>query len=611
MFKRIVRYVSHNWQLSLAVLGIVAGFVLHWLQWNTAEHWVLGLGALLLAIPSLVEMWHEWRSGGYGLNILPVVATVTAVVLHQYWVALLLVTVLIIMRELKFYAARRARQELADLHQYTPHEAHVLRGRKLVDVAASAIQPGDKIVINPGEIVPVDAVIFEGESSFDETALLGVSSLVTHGVDDQIMSGTINQQATVSARATQSAAHSQYQHMVKLMRAAALQPAPFVRLAGRFTIAFTILCLAIAAVAWYLGGYAVRFLDVLVVATPSALLVATPLTFVAGMSRGNRHGIVFRSGSSLEQLTDIQTLAFDKTGTLTQGHASVDSVTAFGSYSDDDVIGLAASLVAGTTQPQARAITTAASLTQVKLVRPKHVRLVGIQGVQGSVKGHTVILGPQQILKSQDIIIPAKAAAGSATKVYVAVSNNLAGYITFQDDIRPEAHAVIGQLRKWKIVNMLMITSDSQRTAEALADELNISQVQTAFSPADKLRAIDAVTERPLAYLGNGVTEASILTAADIGIALGARGTVAASESADVTILPDNLGLVALAVAIAHRTMRIAKQCILVGLGLSLVLMLLFATGKLAPVWGVFALLILDVLVLVNALRAHTGKEQL
>jgi len=609
MFKRAARYGRQYWQLSLTTMIIIVSLILQLVHWTTVEHWLLGTVSLLMAIPLVVEMWQNLRGGSYGLDILAVTAIVASVLLHQYWAAIVIVLMLTGGRALETYAERRARSELDTLLRSAPQQAHVFRGRKVVDVAASSIQPGDKIIIKPGELVPVDATIIEGSSSFDEASLTGESLPASKTVNEQVLSSAVNLEGAITARALHSAADSQYQQIVKLVKAAAAQPAPFVRLADRFSIPFTVLSFAIAGAAWALSGHAIRFLEVIVVATPCPLLLATPIAFISGMSRASRYGIIVRTGSALERLADIQTIAFDKTGTLTQGKVAVSKVTALGTYTSDEVLGLAASLEQSSNHVLAKAVVDAATAAGLKINRAKHVREIPGHGLQTSVKGHVVLVGQRRLLEDHGVTIPASIKPGHETTTYIAVGDALAGYITFKDELRPETATTLTKLRKFGIVNMLMITGDSQSTAEAVTTPLGITEVRAEALPADKLHALDAITKRPVAFVGDGVNDAPVLTAADIGIALGARGSTAASESADVVIMRDSFALVALAVAIARRTFSIARQSILIGIGLSVALMLIFATGRFSPLLGAIIQEVVDVIVILNALRAHTSKD--
>lgn len=394
------------------------------------------------------------------------------------------------------------------------------------------------------------------------------------------------------------------------MRGAAASKAPFVRLADRYSLPFTFLAFAIATAVWVISGQAIRFLEVIVVATPCPLLLAAPIALISGMSRASRYGIIVRSGSAMERLAEVRTMAFDKTGTLTSGILKVDDITAFGSHTRDSVLALAAGLEQNSNHVLAMAIVSTAHEHGVKPAKVKQVREIAGRGLTASIKHQQVMVGRFSLLTEHDVKVPAKFQQASIkqTAVYVAVDGELAGIITLKDEVRDESHETIEQLKRYGIGEFIMVTGDNKAAAERIALQLGISHVHADALPADKLHILDEVKHRPLAFVGDGVNDAPILTASDLGIALGARGVTAASESADIVIMPDDLTRVAVALSVAKRTFKIARQSILVGIGLSLLLMAVFATGKFPPLAGAIIQEVVDVVVIVNALRAHTGQ---
>lgn len=607
--KRLLRFLWHYRLFSLALLAVIAGLVLELLKLRTATNWLLGTVSIVEVLPLGWGMWRDIQSGKYGIDILAATAIITSVILGQYWAAIVVVLMLTGGESLEHYAEHRARRELDALLTRAPQKAHVLRKGKTVDVAASELRPGDKIIIKAGELVPVDAVIIEGAASFDESSLTGESLPQARETGDQLLSGSINLDGAVTAKATATAEASQYQQIIRLVRSAAASKAPFVRLADRYSIPFTLASFALAGMVWALSGHAIRFLEVIVVATPCPLLLAAPIALISGMSRASRYGIIVRSGSALERLAEARSMAFDKTGTLTRGTLEVDTVTAFGSFSKSGVLGLAASLEQNSNHVLSSAIVAGARAEGLKPAKAKHVREIAGRGLSATVKRQEVLVGRFSLLAEHDVKVPPKFKQSGITQtaVYVAVDGTLAGVITLKDEIREESAETIRRLKELGIREFIMVTGDNKAAAQSIARQLGIGHVHAEALPADKLRILDEAEYRPLAFIGDGVNDAPILTASDLGIALGARGVAAASESADVVIMPDDLGRVATATAIAKRTFRIARQSILVGIGLSLLLMLVFATGKFSPLAGAIIQEVVDVVVIINALRAHTG----
>jgi heavy metal translocating P-type ATPase len=607
LMQRLFRGARRYWQLSLAIVAAVIALGFQLLGPKEVANWILGTVSLLLCLPLIIGMWDDFRNGSYGLDILALTAIIASVLLHQQWAAIVIVIMLTGGEMLEDYAERRAHRELRALLERAPQQAHILRGRKVVDVAASVVQPGDKILIKVGETVPVDATILEGASSFDEASLTGESLPVEKNVNGTILSGSINLDSVITAKALHNAADSQYQQIVQLVENAAANQAPFVRLADRYSVPFTVVAYLVAGAAWYIGGDPMRFLQVIVVATPCPLLLAAPIALMSGMSRASKQGIIVRTGSALEKLAEAKTFAFDKTGTLTVGEPVVDDVIALKPYSKNEILGMAASLEQGSVHILARAIVKAADERGFNYTKAKHTQETSGQGVKGMLQGKQILVGQQSLMEANDVTIPPKYLAKS-TVAYVAANGELVGIISFKDEPRPESKPMLDQLRGFGIKKFLMITGDNEASARSVAEKLDMHDVHSGATPGGKLQAIESITERPVAFVGDGVNDAPVLTAADIGIALGARGSTAASESADVVIMADDISYVARAVSIAKRTFSIARQSIVIGILMSFVLMGIFFTGKFSPLLGAVLQEVVDVFVIFNALRAHLDR---
>lgn len=605
--KQLPDFLRRYKLFSLATLTVLAGLALEFSKHPTAAHSLLAVVSLAAAMPLIWEMWQDLRSGRYGIDILAVTAVVTSVLLKQYWAAIVVVLMLTGGESLEDYAEHRARSELDALLKRAPQQAHVIRKGKMLDVSVSQLKAGDRILIKPGELVPVDAVIIEGTASFDESSLTGESQPRSRQAGDDLLSGSLSIDGAVTARATADAAHSQYQQIIALVRSAAASQAPFVRLADRYSLPFTLVAYAIAVTVWITSGQAIRFLEVIVVATPCPLLLAAPIALISGMARASRYGIIVRTGGALERLAEARTIAFDKTGTLTVGQPAVNKVVGFGNHTAGEVLALAGSLEQSSNHVLAQAIVSAAQAKGLKLAKAKHVQEVAGRGVSATLKGQAVLVGRHSLLEEHRIGLPAKFKhpESGGTAVYVAVGGQAAGVIVLRDEIRPESSATLARLQRLGIRHTLMVTGDNTAVAQSIAKRLGIEEVHAESLPADKLRAIEKVGHRPVVFVGDGVNDAPVLTAADVGIALGARGSTAASESADMVIMLDDVGRVAGALEIAKRTFRIARQSILAGIALSLGLMVVFASGKFTPLAGAIIQEAVDVVVIFNALRAH------
>lgn len=592
---------------GLVILAILVSLGLDISSRDNIAHWILGATALFSALPLLKGMYEDLRTGKYGIDILAATAIITSVALKEYWAGIIIVLMLTGGESLEDYAERRARLELDALLTRAPANAHVLRGRKTVDVPIQQVRTGDKLVIKAGEVVPVDAVIIEGTSDFDESSLTGESLPVPKQKGEDIMSGSLNMEGTVTVRALHTAADSQYEQIIELVKNAASTESPFVRLTDRYAIPFTIVSFIIAGTAWAISGEPLRFLQVIVVATPCPLLLAAPIALISGMSRAAKHGIIIKTGSALEKLAEVRTVAFDKTGTLTHGTPIVGEVMPYNGFTKDDVLRYAAAVEHNSTHVLASAITTEATNKGLKVLKAKQLHELAGHGISAHVGPHHIIVGRLKHLRENYVSEPDgfKPETFKATSTFVSVDGKLAGAIVFSDEVRSESKSMLSRLKALGIKKTMMVTGDSRSAAEVIARKLHITEVMSDALPADKVKAIEDLQPRPVAFVGDGVNDAPVLTAADVGIALGARGSTAASESADVVIMLDDINQVAKGLEIAKQTFAIAKQAILIGIGMSIVLQFIFFTGRFKPVLGAALQEIVDVTVIFIALRAH------
>lgn len=611
MFKKLIHFFREYSHLGLVVLAILISLGLTIANQDKIAHIILGATALISAVPLLIDMIKSLRHGTYGIDILAVTAIVTSVLLGEYWAGMIIVLMLTGGEALEDYAEKRAKTELTSLLERAPKKAHLLKGDKTVEIPIEEVLIGNKLLIRPGDVIPVDGIITEGTSTLDESSITGESIPVSKKVGDTILSGSVNMDSALTIKVLRSAKDSQYEQIVKLVKSAAASQAPFVRLADRYSIPFTIISFVIAGTAWAVSGDPLRFLQVIVVATPCPLILAAPIALISGMSRSAKQGIIVKNGSALERLAEIKTIAFDKTGTLTRGTPVVSVVTNYGKFSKNEVIEVAAVLEQKSNHILAKAIVSKAHSLKLKLPKAKNVRETPGYGVTGLVGKKQVLVGKVKYIQQHDVLLPKSinAKGFSTTTSLVVIDGTVAGAIAFEDQLRPESKATLSRLKQIGIKHLLMVTGDNQKTADTIAKKIGLTDVQAECLPADKLLAVENVSDKPVAFVGDGVNDAPVLTAADVGIALGARGSTAASESADVVIMLDDIGRVATGVEIAKRTFSIAKQSILIGIFISIGLMFIFSTGRFAPVYGAAIQEVVDVIVIFNALRAHTGGK--
>ncbi|MCC9204197.1 heavy metal translocating P-type ATPase [Arthrobacter sp. zg-Y769] len=587
--------------VGLAVLALLAADA------GTAAARTASLYAGAVALRTSVGMVRNIRAGNWGLDILAVIAILSTVAVGEFLAALIIVLMLSGGEALEDYAAGRARSELDALLERAPQRAHRVAADAVVDVAATDVRPGDILLVRPAELVPVDGILLDPAAEFDESSLTGESLPALRSAGQKVLSGSVNGTAAVRIRATATTADSQYQRIVALVQEAAASRAPLVRLADRYALPFTGLSLLIAGAAWLASGDPVRFAEVLVLATPCPLLIAAPVAFIGGMSRAARHGIIVKGGATLEQLARIRTAAFDKTGTLTAGRPELVAVHPQPPFTEDELLSLAASAEQYSPHVLAAAVQSAATARGLTLLPAEYASEAAANGVEALIDGRRIRVGKQRFISGTGAKPAEQALQPGELAVYVGVDGTFAGTLVLSDTVRPNAAATLAALQRMGVRSTVMLTGDAAGTAHSVAHGLGITQVSAGLLPADKVRVVAALPGRPVLMVGDGVNDAPVLAAADVGIAMGARGSTAAGESADAVIVADDLSRVAVAVDIGRHTLRVALQSIRLGIALSLVLMLVAAFGYIPAVAGALTQELVDLAAILNALRALHG----
>lgn len=603
-----MRKLSHKQSLmviiAIALLAVILQFVLGqaWL----AQILVSLVGAVM-AMTMFIEMIGTLRSGKYGVDLLAILAVVSSLLFSEYWAAMVILVMLTGGDALEDYASKKANTELKALLDNSPQVAHRLHGEKLEDIAVNQVQVDDKLVIKPGELVPVDGFIVEGSSNFDESSLTGESQPVNKDFNDELMSGSVNGDAVVTMQASQVAANSKYQQLIKLVKKAEATPARFVRMADRYAVPFTIVAIAIAVVAAVIFKSPSRIAQVLVVASPCPLILAAPVAMVSGMSRASRNGIVVKTGDVLEKLSTAKTVAFDKTGTLTNGHLMVAEILPHQEVSQTELLQIAASVETISSHVLARSLVTYAIDKGLEMLSVSDAQEITANGVQALIQGKLVKVGKRKFVTG-DPLIPSQ----THTAIYVSRDDQYLGCITFTDYLRPEASQTMVQLHHLGVKKLMMLSGDQVKTAQKIGQEVGIDDVQAELLPEDKIAALKALTpeEKPVVMVGDGVNDAPSLVTADVGIAMGAHGSSAASESADLVILKDDLAKVAKAVVIAKDTIRVARQAVLIGIFICTALMLIAAFGIIPAFIGAMFQEVIDTVSILWALRARYSNEK-
>lgn len=595
-----------------ALLFILAGLVARFTAGPRPAEliWLVGL-----AVTGTPVAWNTLRgilAGRFAADVVATLAIVAALLLGEPLAGLIVVLMQTGGEALERYAEGRASDAVRELEEAAPRIAHRIVNGDIEDVEVDAVVPGDELLVRPGELIPCDGVVVEGTSSVDTSRLTGEPLPVPAHPGVRFLSGSLNQDSPLRIRATARAGESQYARIVELVRTAQASKSPIQRMADRYAVWFTPLTLAVCAAAYALSGDPVRVLAVLVVATPCPLIIATPVSIIGGINRAARHGIVFRNGTALEQLGRVTVGLFDKTGTVTLGRPRVVRVLAAPPLRESELLTLAASVEQGSGHLLARTIVDEAKARGVEPVPPRETVEAPGQGVVGVVDGHRVAVGGWGFVSGRFPGVEAGLRELLADddraelRAYVTVDGRAGGVIEFADRLRPELHDFTSRLQALGLRRVALISGDDQANTDEIARAMGIPEAHGDLLPADKVAHVERLMSagEKVLMVGDGTNDAPALTSATVGIALASGGGGITAEAADAVLLADDPSKVATAIAISRRTIRIARQSIWVGLGLSGVGMVAAAFGYLPPIAGALAQEAIDVAVILNALRA-------
>jgi heavy metal translocating P-type ATPase len=597
--------------ILVALVALALGLALWGLGRTSGAKLVWALGTLPVTAGLAISILRDFAAGRVGVDAIALVSMAAALALGETLAGVVVAVMYAGGNVLEDFAVARAERDLKSLVDRVPRIAHRIGAHGTKDVAINEVAVGDAIMVRAGEVVPVDGIITGLGAMLDESALTGEPIPVNRRKGEAARSGTVNAGETFEMRASATAGESTYAGIVRLVTAAQTAKAPFIRLADRYALLLLPVTLVVGGAAWLLSGDAIRGLAVLVAATPCPLILAAPVALIAGVSQAARRGILIRGGGPLEALARTRTVIFDKTGTLTVGGARLIAVEAAPGESPEEVLRLAGSLEQASHHVVAAAIVEAALARRLALELPEHIRETMGSGLEGRVSGHKVCAGSHQLVhgprKPEDWAarVLRRAAWRSALSVFVSVDGRTTGALLLGDELRRETPHAVQMLRNAGVSRIVMVTGDRADAAETIGAALDLDAVLADRVPSDKVDAV-ATEQRlsPTLMVGDGINDAPALAAADVGIAMGARGASASSEAADVVILVDRLDRVSEAVVIAKRARTIALQSIGAGLAMSGVAMGFAAFGWLSPVAGALTQEAIDVAVILNALRA-------
>jgi heavy metal translocating P-type ATPase len=595
-----------------ALLFIVAGLAIRLAGEAGPAALVWGVG---LAITGAPVVWNTLRglaTGRFAADLVAMLAIVGALLLGEPLAGLIVVLMQTGGEALERYAEGRASEAVRELEAAAPRIAHRIGDRGPEDVPVDAVEVGDELLVRPGELIPCDADVVDGTSSVDTSRLTGEPIPVSARPGVKFLSGSLNLDSPLRIRATSPAGESQYARIVELVRTAQASKSPLQRLADRYAIWFTPFTLAVCGAAYALSGDPVRALAVLVVATPCPLILATPVAIIGGINRAARYGIIFRHGTALEQLGQVTVGLFDKTGTLTVGRPRVARVLSAPRFTANELLGLAASVEQGSGHLLGRTVVEEAAARGIAPAGAREIVEAPGQGVSGTVGGREVAVGGRTFLASRypGIETEMRGLRGAddraELRAFVAVDGHAAGIIEYADRVRPELEGLMPRLRKLGLRRVVLLSGDDQANTNAVARAMGIEEAHGELLPEDKVAYVRRLVKagEKVLMVGDGTNDAPALSSATVGIALASGGGGVTAEAADAVLLADDPSRVETAIAISRRTLRLARQSIWAGLGLSALGMGAASLGWLPPIAGALVQEAIDVAVILNALRA-------
>ncbi len=593
-----------------ALAGVASGLVLWAFGDGREADWLWAAVTVLLLGPLTLSVVRSLLRRDVGVDAIALVSMIGALALGEYLAGAVVALMLAGGNALEEAANRRARRALTALVARAPRVALLRIGNDIVERPVEEVVANDRVLVRAGEVVPVDGLVESSEAIVDESALTGEALPVTIRRGGQVRSGTASAGPAFEVRALRPAAESAYAALVRLVEQAEQERAPFVRIADRYAAFFLPVTAVVAGIAWIVSADPVRALAVFVVATPCPLILAAPIALMSGLSRCARVGVVVKGAGTIEKLGEARSVLLDKTGTVTLGRPELERLVPLDGLPEGEALRLAASLDRLSAHPLAKALVTGAEDRGLRLELPEDVSEVFGRGVSGRVAGRQVLVGSRSWLREHGVSSPVPDELDGAAKVMVAVDGTVAGIALIGDRLRDDADQLVPRLRAAGIRHVALVTGDKAASARAVGTALGVDRVYAEQTPEQKLDVIRALQTQPelhaIVMVGDGINDAPALALADVGIAMGSAGATVSSETADAVVLVDRVDRVADAVRIGRRSLYIARQSVLLGMGASLIAMGFAAAGYLPPVAGALLQEVIDVGVILNALRALT-----
>lgn len=568
---------------------------------------------MLGGIPLIYQLAIRLIKGDFGADLLAGIAIITAVFLNEYLAGSLVILMLASGGVLETYAIRKASSVLEALASRMPSLAHRKAGDRLVDITTEQVNIGDTLLILPHEICPVDGTVMEGSGAMDESYLTGEPYMMSKISGSQVMSGAVNGDSALTIRADKRAVDSRYAKIMDVMRASEQHRPKLRRLGDQLGALYAPVAIAIALIAWGASGEAVRFLAVLVIATPCPLLIGIPVTIISSISLAARRDIIIKNPAILETIGTCRTAIFDKTGTLTYGRPTLTAIIPDKNHNEQEILALIASLERYSKHPLSGAITQAAEKSALSLLKVANIKELPGEGLEGEVAGKQIqITSRKKFLEIQGTTAADLPPVSGGLECIVLIDGAYAATLQFRDEVRTDSSSFINHLQPSHLFDRVMLVSgDRESEVRYLAEKVGIEHVYFSQSPEQKLELVRNETKAAkTVYLGDGINDAPALTAATIGIAFG-RNSDITGESADAVIMNSSLLKVDELFHIGKRMRAIALQSAVGGMVFSLIGMVFAGLGYLSPAAGAITQEIIDVFAILNALRAAIPPKTL
>lgn len=573
----------------------------------------LYLALILGGVPLVFNLILKFIKLEFSSDLLAGISIVTAVLLEQYLAGTLVVLMLSGGQALEQYAVRRASFLLEALSRRMPNIAHRKEEENIVTITADQINVDDTMVIYPHEICPVDGSVVAGHGIMDESYLTGEPFLISKTPGSAVLSGAINGDSMLTIKATKKASDSRYAKIMQVMVESEQKKPQIRRLGDRLGAFYTPLALAIAIASWVVSGDAIRFLSVLVIATPCPLLIAIPVAIIGAISLSAKNGIIIKNPAVLEQIAKCRTIIFDKTGTLTYGKPELTEISYFNHLSQNEILIMAASIEQYSKHPLSGPILEAAKKSKLKMVEAAQISEKPGEGLSGTVNNfQTLITSRSHLIKRGRQDLASRLPPESGLECIMLIDGGLAAHFRFHDTPRSDSRSFVAHLGpRHQFEKVMIISGDREQEVRYLAEQIGISEIYASKAPEEKVAIVESENKkRPVIYLGDGINDAPALAAATVGIAFGQNSDIT-TEAADVVIMDNSLEKADQLLHISRFMRRIAMQSAVGGMVLSLLGMLFASLGYLPPVMGAISQEVIDVFAVINALRVAFLRSRL